>query len=119
MDILFFSTFKKMQLSEFALHPCNGDLVSFSGERVNARSYIWLTTTFGTEPKSKLIDVQYLVIDCPTPYHMIIGQPSLNTLDTIVSMPHLTLKFPISKTEVATIHADQKKARLYYNEYLK
>ena len=34
-NILFFSTFMKMHLSESALHPYNGDFVSFSGVKVN------------------------------------------------------------------------------------
>ena len=82
--ILFFSTFKKMQLNESALHTYNGHLVSFSGKRINVKGYVWLRTTLRTEPKRKMIGIQYLIIDCLTPYHIIIGQPSLNTLGAII-----------------------------------
>ena len=56
-DILFFTTLKKMQLSEYAPHPFYGDLIGFSREKVNVKGYMWLRTIFGTEPMSKTIDI--------------------------------------------------------------
>ena len=106
VDILFFAIFKKMLPSEYALHPYHGDLVGFSGERVHVRRYMWLKMTFGAEPRSKTIDIQFLVIGYPMPYHMIIEQPSLNTHRVVISIPHLTIKILVFETEVATVHAD-------------
>ncbi|WOK98456.1 hypothetical protein Cni_G07168 [Canna indica] len=56
-DILFYSTFEKMQLTEVSLTPCKGDLIGFSGERVDIRGAIWLRTMFNSQPKAKTIDV--------------------------------------------------------------
>ncbi|WOL05255.1 hypothetical protein Cni_G13982 [Canna indica] len=39
-DILFYSTFEKIQLTEASFTPCKGDLVGFSGERVDVRRAI-------------------------------------------------------------------------------
>ncbi|WOL20054.1 hypothetical protein Cni_G28856 [Canna indica] len=106
VDILPHSTFRKMQLTEVSLHPYNGDLVGFSGGLVNIRGSMWMRTTFDSPPKAKMINVQYLVIDFPNPYHMTLGQPSLNNLGAIISTPQMVLKFPISETEVGVLHAD-------------
>ncbi|WOL17528.1 hypothetical protein Cni_G26321 [Canna indica] len=65
------SIFEKMQLAKASLSPCNGDLVGFLGEKVNVRGAIWLKTTFNSQLKAKTINVHYLVIDIPRPYHMI------------------------------------------------
>ncbi|XP_025627281.1 uncharacterized protein [Arachis hypogaea] len=62
-DVLFYSTFQKMKLSDKNLQHSSGELVGFSGERVSIRGYIWLQTTFGEYPNSKTIDIQYLVVD--------------------------------------------------------
>ncbi|WOL20482.1 hypothetical protein Cni_G29287 [Canna indica] len=99
IDILFYSTFEKMQLTEASLTPCKGDLVGFSGEMIDVRKAIWLRTTFNSQPKEKTIDVQYLII-------MILGQPSLNTLGAVVSSPHSTINFFVSEIEVGVLHAD-------------
>ncbi|XP_072077907.1 uncharacterized protein [Arachis hypogaea] len=60
-DVLFYSTFKKMKLSERSLLPSSGELVGFSGERVSILGSIWLKTTLGEHPMSKTKDVQFLV----------------------------------------------------------
>ena len=54
----------------------------------------------------KIIDVQYLVIDSRTPYHMKLGKPSLNALGVMVSMLHLTLKFPVSAIKIGVVYAN-------------
>ncbi|WOL01432.1 hypothetical protein Cni_G10148 [Canna indica] len=91
-DILFYSTFEKMQLTEASLTPCKED---------------------------PTIDVQYLVISISNPYHMILGRSFLNTLGAVVSTPHLAVKFSISETNIGVLHADQKEVQWCYNECLK
>ncbi|XP_016206952.1 uncharacterized protein LOC107647388 [Arachis ipaensis] len=118
-DVLFYSTFQKMKLSDKNLQPSSGELVGFSGERVAIRGYIWLQTTFGEYPNSKTIDIQYLVVDCRSPYNIILGRPSLNAFNTIVSAVHLCVKFLSQDNKVVTIHGDQKEARQCYNASLK
>ncbi|WOK94242.1 hypothetical protein Cni_G02944 [Canna indica] len=119
IDILLHSIFKKMQLIEASLHPYNGDLVGFSGKWVNARGFVWLRMTFDSRSKAKTIDMQYLVIDIPSPYHMSIVRPSLNIPRVVVSTPHPMLKLPISETKEGVPHAEQKEARRCYNKSLK
>ncbi|XP_016168300.1 uncharacterized protein LOC107610814 [Arachis ipaensis] len=62
-DVLFFSTFEKMKLSNNILQPSVGDLVGFSGEQVPVLGSVWLHTTLGEHPLSKTQDIQYLVVD--------------------------------------------------------
>ncbi|XP_072084555.1 uncharacterized protein [Arachis hypogaea] len=57
VDILFYSTFKKMQLSDNSLQPSGGELAGFSGERVPISGYIWMRTTLGEPPNSKSLDI--------------------------------------------------------------
>ncbi|XP_025664789.1 uncharacterized protein [Arachis hypogaea] len=105
-DVLFYSTLQKMKLSDKNLPPSSGELVGFSGERVSIRGYIWLQTTFGEYPNSKTIDIQYLVVDCRSPYNIILGRPSLNAFNAIVSTVHLCVKFLSQDNKVITIHGD-------------
>ncbi|XP_025625630.1 uncharacterized protein [Arachis hypogaea] len=88
-DVLFYSTLQKMKLSDNMLQSTGGDLVGFSGERVPILGSVWLQTTLGEHPLSKTNDIQYLVVDCFSPYNLILGRPFLNKFGAIVSTVHL------------------------------
>ncbi|XP_025652729.1 uncharacterized protein [Arachis hypogaea] len=57
--------------------------------------------------------------DCRSPYNIILGRPSLNAFNAIVSTVHLCVKFLSQDNKVITIHGDQKDARQCYNASLK
>ena len=84
----------------------NDQVVGFSGERVDTRGYIELYTTFGK--------IWYLVIDVNTSYNILLEQPSINRLRTIVSTPHLAMKFLSILGKILMVHVDQKVARECY-----
>ncbi|XP_057723967.1 uncharacterized protein LOC130939916 [Arachis stenosperma] len=119
VDVLFYSTFKKMKLSEQTLLPSSGELIGFSGERVSILDSVWLKTTLGEHPMSKTKDLQFLVVDCISPYNIILGRPFLNTFCAIVSTIHLCMKFQVRENLIATIHSDHIEARRCYNESLR
>ncbi|XP_072066796.1 uncharacterized protein [Arachis hypogaea] len=114
-DVLFYSTFQKMKLSDNNLQPTGGDLVGFSGERVPILGLVWLRITLGEYPLSKTYDIQYLVVDCFSPYNLILGRPFLNKFGAIVSTVHLCVKFSVQDEHIVTIHGDHKEAWHCYN----
>ncbi|XP_015959189.1 uncharacterized protein LOC107483087 [Arachis duranensis] len=118
-DVLFYSTFKKMKLCEKAMQPSSGELVEFFGERVPILGHKWLKTTMEESPLSRTIDIQYLIVDCYSPYNMIMGMPTLNAFRIVVSTLHLYVKFPMQENRIATVHADHQEARQCYNASLK
>ncbi|XP_057746232.1 uncharacterized protein LOC130965490 [Arachis stenosperma] len=118
-DVLFYSTFQKMKLSDNMLQSTGGDLVGFSGERVPILGSVWLQTTLGEHPLSKTYDIQYLVVDCFSPYDLILGRPFLNKFGAIVSTVHLCVKFPLQNDQVVTIQGDHKEACQCYNISMK
>ncbi|XP_072054231.1 uncharacterized protein [Arachis hypogaea] len=73
----------------------------------------------GDHPMSNTRDVQFLVVDCTSPYNVILGRPSFNSLGAIVSTVHLCVKFQVHDNQMATVHSDQTEARRCYNESLK
>ncbi|XP_020207952.1 uncharacterized protein LOC109792914 [Cajanus cajan] len=114
-DILYWNTFKQLDTPEAELIPYNEPLVGFSGERVQTKGYIKLSTHFcfdGAEARD--ISVNYVVVHANTSYNILLGRPSLNKLGAIVSTPHLATKFPSESGRIISIHADQKAARECY-----
>ncbi|XP_025684690.1 uncharacterized protein [Arachis hypogaea] len=118
-DVLFYSTFTKMKLSEKLIQLSSGELIGFSGERVPIMGHIWLKTTMGEIPMSKSIDIQYLIVNCYNPYNIILGRPALNIFRAVVSTLHLCVKFPVQENKIATVYADHQEARQCYNAGLK
>ncbi|KAL5794642.1 hypothetical protein ACOSP7_003236 [Xanthoceras sorbifolium] len=57
----------------------------------------------------------FLIIDCPTAYNVVLGSSALNDLEVITSTKHLTLKFP-TPTGVGSFHGEQKVARSCYEK---
>nr|XP_025641263.1 uncharacterized protein LOC112736141 [Arachis hypogaea] len=118
-DVLFHSTFLKMNLSEKLIQPSSGELVGFSGERVPIKGYIWLKTTIGENASFRTLDIQYLIVDCNSPYNIILGRPALNMFRAVISTFHLCVKFQAQDGKIATIHSDRQQARQCYNSCLK
>ncbi|XP_072054215.1 uncharacterized protein [Arachis hypogaea] len=118
-DVMFLSTFKKMQLNKKVLQLSSGKLIGFLGERIPVTGYVWVRTTLVEPPHSKTLDIQYLIVDCFSPYNIILERPSLNAFGAIVSTIHLCVKFCSEKGTIATVHSNRKEARQCYNAGLK
>lgn len=86
VHVLYWKTFKKMNLDEDSIIPLDEQIVGFSGERVNTRGYVDLHTKFGRVDRGcRTILVRYLIVDVNTSYNVLLGRPSLNKLVAIVS----------------------------------
>jgi len=76
---------------------------------VSTKGYINLATTFGRRSATRKIKIRYLVVDACMSYNALLGRSSLNKLGAIVSTPHLAMKFPTEKGEIATIYVNKKR----------
>uniref|UniRef100_A0A2N9EWT7 Reverse transcriptase RNase H-like domain-containing protein n=1 Tax=Fagus sylvatica TaxID=28930 RepID=A0A2N9EWT7_FAGSY len=74
---------------------------------------ISLHITTGTYPKQATKKVDFLVVDCPSAYNVIIGRPTLNRLRAVTSTYHLLVRFPI-KNGIGEMRGDQAMARECY-----
>ncbi|XP_014515666.1 uncharacterized protein LOC106773495 [Vigna radiata var. radiata] len=118
-NILYWKTFRQMEISEDAIMPFNEQIVGFVGERVDTKGYVDLRTSLGADRKAKEVKVRFLLVEADTSYNILLGRPCLNMFGAIVSTPHLTLKYPADDWQVCTVRADQKMARECYAAGLK
>ncbi|XP_014499586.1 uncharacterized protein LOC106760694 [Vigna radiata var. radiata] len=119
VNILYWTTFQKMELTEDAITPFHEQIVGFARERVDTRGYLDLRTRLGTGDKSREIRVRFLLVEANTSYNAFLGRPCLNAFGAIVSTPHLAMKFPSESGEICTVRADQKTVRQCYTASLK
>jgi len=79
-DVMFWSTFKKLQLSPYQLRPYTGCLYGFGGDKVEMRGHKELSTTFTDGTTSRTANIRYLVVNAPSAYNILLGRPALNRI---------------------------------------
>ena len=76
-----------------------------------------LTITVGTHPRQLTHQLDFLVVDCPSSYNVIIGRLTLNRWKAATSTYCLKMKFPIDNG-VGEVKGDQVLARECYQAIL-
>ncbi|XP_075659025.1 uncharacterized protein LOC142628875 [Castanea sativa] len=112
-DIIYLPALQQLKLDLGRLRPFDSPIVSFSGDRVYPKGIVTLTVTVGTYPKQLTCQLDFLVVDCPSSYNMIIGRPTLNRWKSATSTYCLKVKFPI-ENGVGEVKRDKILARECY-----
>jgi len=118
-DMMFWSTFNKLQLSLDQLRPYTGCLYGFAGDQVEVYGHIELRTTFTDGVASRTENIKYLVVNAPSAYNILLGRPALNRLRAVASTRHVKMKLPSLGWTMITIISDQKEAKRCYENNLK
>ncbi|XP_075663202.1 uncharacterized protein LOC142632738 [Castanea sativa] len=116
-DIIYLPAFQQLKLDPGRLHPFNSPLVSFSGDRVYPKGIVTLKVTIGAYSKQQTRHLDFLVVDCPSSYNVIIGRPTLNRWKAATSTYCLKIKF-LTEDGVGEVKGDQVLARECYQAVL-
>ncbi|KAL0401869.1 UNVERIFIED_CONTAM: hypothetical protein Slati_4216800 [Sesamum latifolium] len=107
VDILFLKVYQQMELGDVPLEPEDMSLYGFAGEVVHPLGQISLPISLGFEPTRKTRIVRFLVVDMPSAYNLILGRPTLNAFQAVIS------------TYQGEVQGDQYTARRCYVEAIK
>ena len=77
-DIIYLSAFQQLKVDSKRFRPFKSPLVGFSGDKVYPWGIVMLTVTTGLYPFQVTNKHNFLVIDSPSSYNVIIGRPTLN-----------------------------------------
>ncbi|GAV57851.1 hypothetical protein CFOL_v3_01387, partial [Cephalotus follicularis] len=80
-DILYKHAFVQLRIPADQLKPVKTPLVGFAGETIHPLGSINLSVVAGTAPRQTQVEMTFLVVDTPSPYNAIVGQPGLNLLE--------------------------------------
>ena len=116
-DIIYLPAFQQLKLDLKRLRPFKSPLVSFSGDKVYPKGIVTLTITVGIHLRQLTRQLDFLVVDCPLSYNVIIGRPTLNRWKAATSTYYLKVKFPIDNG-VGEVKGDQVLARECYQVVL-
>ena len=116
-DIIYLPTFQQMKLSKEKLRPFTSPLVSFIRDNVIPKGVVKLTIIAGTYPAQFSKEIDFLKVDCPSTYNVILRRPTLNKLKAATSTYYLKMKFPATHG-IGEIRGDQVLARECYQAAL-
>ena len=91
------TAYRQLRLNPKRLQPFKSPLVSFSGDRIYLKGIISLSVTARTYPAQITKKMDFLVVDCPLSYDVILGRPMLNQLKVATSTYCLKVKFQTPK----------------------
>ena len=117
VDIIYLSAFQQLKVALERLRPFNSLLVSFGGNKVYPKGIVTLTITVGAYPKQLTHQLDFLVVDCPSSYNVIIRRPTLNRWKATTSTYCLKVKFS-TENGVGEVKGDQVLVRECYQVVL-
>ncbi|GMN47900.1 hypothetical protein TIFTF001_017086 [Ficus carica] len=113
--IMFMDAFSRLRIRGAVLTPAQTPLYGFAGECVRTAGTVRLLVTIGDGPERVTQMVEFIVVDRPSVYNVILGRPTLNALKAVVSTYHLAMKFPTG-SGVGVFWGNQEGARKCYME---
>ena len=96
-DIIYLSTFQQLKVDPKKLHSFESPLINFSGDKVYPRGIVTLMVTASLYPLQVTNQHNFLVVDSPLSYNVIIGRPTLNRWKAATSTYCLKVKFPMEQ----------------------
>ncbi|KAL2957191.1 hypothetical protein AAZX31_18G131100 [Glycine max] len=75
INILYWKTLQRLEVSLDTFHPHAGPLLGFAGKRLEIIDYMDLMTTFDQGKLSKSFTIRYLLVDAYTSYFALISRP--------------------------------------------
>ncbi|KAL0367316.1 UNVERIFIED_CONTAM: hypothetical protein Sradi_3621700 [Sesamum radiatum] len=117
-DILFGVAYDQIQLGDVSLERVNTSLYGFTGEVVHPRGMVSLPLTMGIGTTRKTCLLKFLVVDVPSTYNVILGRPTLNTFQAVISTYQMKIKFP-TPGGVGEVQGDPLQSRRCYVEVVR
>ena len=105
-DIIYLFAFQQLKVAPERSRPFNSLLISFGGNKVHPKGIVTLTITVGAYPKQLTHQLDFLVVDCPSSYNVIIRRPTLNRWKATTSTYCLKVKFS-TENGVGEVKGDQ------------
>ena len=114
---MYMTAYQQLRVDPKKLRPFNSPLVNFNEDKIYPKGIVTLCIMIRTHPAQVTIQADFLIIDCPSSYNVILGWPTLNRLKAVTSAYCLKIKFP-TPNGVGQICGDQLLARECYQAVL-
>jgi len=109
-DIITWDCLTKLKHLRREIIPLVHPILSFGGQEVNPKRVIRLRLCFRDKAKTRNIEVDFLVVDVPMAYNVILERPTLHKVKAIIASYLLQLQFEADDGSVGKLQGDQRMA---------
>ena len=102
-----------MNLVGVKIEPTSSSLSGFTGDSISSEGILNLPGELGSNACQHIQVVDFVIVDCPSPYNTIIGLPTLNKIQAVTSTYHMLVKFP-TVGGIGILRRDQTESREIY-----
>ena len=71
-NIIYLPAFQHIKLDKKRIRPFTSNLVSFTGDRIVPRGIVTLSVIVGTYLAQVTKEIDFLIVDCPSTYNIIL-----------------------------------------------
>jgi len=113
--IITLECFEKRQYSEKDLEATGTPLVGFGGQPTYLVGMKRLSVRIGEKDNPRTVDMNFLVVDVPMAYYVIIGRPTLSMVKAVIAPYLLLMQFKLDDGRIGELFGDQRMAcECYY-----
>lgn len=109
-SILYLSTLNRLGFSKSDVRPMEQTIHGNLGEELESMGKITLNVTAGERPRFRTFMVEFLVMDYPSAYDIVLGLNAFGTLGAVVSTYHLLIRFN-TEAGIGEVRGSQQIAR--------
>lgn len=102
---------KKLKYLGREIVPLVHPILGFGGQELNPIGIVHLPLCFGNKTKARNLDVDFLVVNVPMTYNVILGRPTLHKVKVVIVSYLLELQFKADNGCVDKLQGDQRAAR--------
>ncbi|XP_042444106.1 uncharacterized protein LOC122029233 [Zingiber officinale] len=118
VNIIYKRAFKKLQIDRSELLPMMTLLYGFTGNKVLSIGQTKLAISLSKEPLKRARITNFIVVDTPLAYNVILGRLALNKFRAVVSTYFQKIKVPVDN-KVGEVKGDQLAAGRCYAEMVR
>ena len=118
-DLMYLQCYDAMGLDRKLLRSVNTPLVGFAGKTTYAAGIINLPLVLGTGWDLLVLNTDFIVVDAPNTYNVILGRTTINPNKIVASTTHQVMRFPSLSGEIGEVWGDQQASRRCYVNVLR
>ncbi|XP_021761173.1 uncharacterized protein LOC110726006 [Chenopodium quinoa] len=118
-NIIYISAFNELKLDKKDLQRVSYEVTGFNGSGLTPEGIIELSVRVGERSRRRDVRVEFLVINSPSPYNVIMGRPLIHKIGGVVSTYHLAMAYTTNEGWSAKLRGSQKTAQQCYITALK
>ncbi|XP_075503974.1 uncharacterized protein LOC142541301 [Primulina tabacum] len=110
VNVLFKEAMDQMDLGEYTVEPISTALFGITGHAIHPLGVVNLPLSLGSGDTRKTPIINFVIVDAPSSYNVIMGRPAVAAFMEIASALHQKIKFPVGEA-VGEVKGDQKNSR--------